>query len=88
MIREAQDDLATIMTLEQGKPLAEAKGEIAYAASLVKWYAEEGKRVYGETVPSPISDRRVLVQKQPVGGAEKGIDGSEPKRREQRHRLK
>lgn len=64
---EAQDDLATIMTLEQGKPFAEAKGEIAYAASFVKWFAEEGKRAYGETIPSPVHDRRILVQKQPVG---------------------
>ena len=64
---EAQDDLATLMTLEQGKPFAEAKGEISYAASFVKWFAEEGKRVYGETIPSPVQDRRILVQKQPVG---------------------
>jgi len=67
LIMDAQDDLATLMTLEQGKPLAEAKGEIAYAASFVKWFAEEGKRVYGETIPSPVQDRRILVQKQPVG---------------------
>jgi len=67
LIMEAQDDLATLMTLEQGKPFAEAKGEISYAASFVKWFAEEGKRVYGETIPSPVQDRRILVQKQPVG---------------------
>ena len=67
LIMDAQDDLATLMTVEQGKPLAEAKGEIAYAASFVKWFAEEGKRVYGETIPSPVQDRRILVQKQPVG---------------------
>ncbi|MTJ04547.1 MAG: NAD-dependent succinate-semialdehyde dehydrogenase [Sediminimonas qiaohouensis] len=67
LIMEAQNDLATLMTLEQGKPFAEAKGEIAYAASFVKWFAEEGKRVYGETIPSPVQDRRILVQKQPVG---------------------
>ncbi|UWR64674.1 NAD-dependent succinate-semialdehyde dehydrogenase [Phaeobacter inhibens] len=67
LIMEAQDDLATLMTLEQGKPFAEAKGEIAYAASFVKWFAEEGKRVYGETIPSPVQDRRIIVQKQPVG---------------------
>ena len=67
LIIEAQDDLGRIMTMEQGKPLAEAKGEIAYAASFVKWFSEEGKRVYGETIPSPVQDRRILVQKQPVG---------------------
>ncbi len=67
MMLEAQDDLGKIMTLEQGKPLAEAKGEIAYAASFAKWFSEEGKRVYGETIPSPVQDRRILVQKQPVG---------------------
>ncbi|MGB0505038.1 MAG: NAD-dependent succinate-semialdehyde dehydrogenase [Pikeienuella sp.] len=67
LIMAAQDDLAAIMTMEQGKPLAEAKGEIAYAASFVKWFAEEGKRVYGETIPSPVQDRRIIVQKQPVG---------------------
>ena len=67
LIMQAQDDLGRIMTLEQGKPFAEAKGEISYAASFVKWFAEEGKRVYGETIPSPVQDRRILVQKQPVG---------------------
>ncbi|WP_281930218.1 NAD-dependent succinate-semialdehyde dehydrogenase [Roseibium album] len=67
LIMDAQYDLATIMTVEQGKPFSEAKGEVAYAASFVKWFAEEGKRVYGETIPSPAQDRRILVQKQPVG---------------------
>ncbi len=67
LIMAAQDDLAILMTLEQGKPLAEAKGEISYAASFVKWFSEEGKRVYGETIPSPVQDRRIIVQKQPVG---------------------
>jgi len=62
-----QDDLARIMTLEQGKPLAEAKGEIAYAAAYIEWFAEEGKRAYGEVIPSPFPDRRLLVVKQPVG---------------------
>lgn len=61
------DDLAQIMTLEQGKPLAEAKGEIAYAAAYIEWFAEEGKRAYGEVIPSPFPDRRLLVVKQPVG---------------------
>ena len=59
--------LAEILTLEQGKPLAEAEGEIAYGASYVEWYAEEAKRVYGDTIPAPAADRRVLVLKQPVG---------------------
>ncbi|HEY3299183.1 MAG TPA: NAD-dependent succinate-semialdehyde dehydrogenase [Methylophilaceae bacterium] len=62
-----QEDLAKILTLEQGKPLAEARGEIAYGASFVEWFAEEAKRVYGETIPSPLNDRRLLVIKQPIG---------------------
>ncbi|MBU0751607.1 MAG: NADP-dependent succinate-semialdehyde dehydrogenase [Gammaproteobacteria bacterium] len=61
------DDLATIMTSEQGKPLPEARGEIAYGASFVEWFAEEGKRVYGDTMPSPTGDRRIVVLKQPIG---------------------
>jgi len=61
------DDLALIMTSEQGKPLAEAKGEILYAASFLEWFAEEAKRVYGETIPSPANDRRLLVVKEPIG---------------------
>lgn len=62
-----QDDLARIMTLEQGKPLAEAKGEIAYGASYLEWYAEEGKRAYGDVIPGPAPDRRIVVIKEPVG---------------------
>ena len=62
-----QDDLALIMTTEQGKPLAEAKGEIAYAASFIEWFAEEGKRVYGDVIPPHQSDKRIVVVKQPVG---------------------
>ncbi|OWW20373.1 NAD-dependent succinate-semialdehyde dehydrogenase [Noviherbaspirillum denitrificans] len=62
-----QEDLARIMTTEQGKPLAESRGEIAYAASYVEWFAEEAKRVYGDTIPSPAGDRRIVVIKQPVG---------------------
>jgi succinate-semialdehyde dehydrogenase/glutarate-semialdehyde dehydrogenase len=62
-----QDDLATIMTAEQGKPLAEAKGEIAYAASFIEWFAEEGKRIYGDVMPHPQGDKRIMVLKQPVG---------------------
>ena len=67
LIMQNQDELARIMTLEQGKPLSEAKGEVAYGASFVEWFAEEAKRVYGETIPSPGSDKRLLVIKQPVG---------------------
>jgi succinate-semialdehyde dehydrogenase/glutarate-semialdehyde dehydrogenase len=62
-----QEDLAVILTTEQGKPLAEAKGEIAYAASFIQWFAEEAKRVYGDTIPSASSDQRILVIRQPVG---------------------
>lgn len=61
------DDLAYIMTREQGKPLAEAKGEIAYGASFVEWFAEEAKRVYGDIIPQTVPSRRILVLKQPVG---------------------
>ncbi|HZJ97438.1 MAG TPA: NADP-dependent succinate-semialdehyde dehydrogenase [Oligella sp.] len=67
LVMENQDDLALIMTLEQGKPLAEARGEIAYGASYLEWYAEEGKRAYGDVIPGPASDRRVIVTKEPVG---------------------
>jgi len=62
-----QDDLAMLMTAEQGKPLAEARGEIAYAASFLEWFAEEGKRVYGDVIPSFATDKRLVVLKQPVG---------------------
>ncbi len=61
------DDLAQLMTAEQGKPLAEARGEALYAASFVEWFAEEAKRVYGETVPAPATSKRIVVIKQPVG---------------------
>jgi succinate-semialdehyde dehydrogenase/glutarate-semialdehyde dehydrogenase len=61
------DDLALIMTAEQGKPLAESKGEIAYAASFIEWFAEEGKRIYGDTIPQNAKGRRILVLKQPIG---------------------
>ncbi len=61
------DDLAVIMTAEQGKPLAESKGEVAYAASFIEWFAEEGKRVYGDTIPQTVKGRRILVTKEPVG---------------------
>jgi succinate-semialdehyde dehydrogenase / glutarate-semialdehyde dehydrogenase len=62
-----QDDLATIMTAEQGKPLAESKGEIAYAASFIEWFAEEGKRLYGDIIPGHQTDKRIMVLRQPVG---------------------
>ena len=61
------DDLGKLMTAEQGKPLAEAKGEVAYAAGFMEWFAEEAKRVYGDTIPSPWQDRRLVVIKQPIG---------------------
>ncbi len=67
LIMENQDDLAVIMTAEQGKPLAESKGEIAYAASFIEWFAEEGKRVYGDTIPSYARDKRIVVTKEPIG---------------------
>uniref|UniRef100_UPI0037C179A1 aldehyde dehydrogenase family protein n=1 Tax=Elstera sp. TaxID=1916664 RepID=UPI0037C179A1 len=62
-----QADLAELLTLEQGKPLAEAKGEVAYAASFLEWFGEEARRASGEVIPSPRSDSRILVIKQPVG---------------------
>jgi succinate-semialdehyde dehydrogenase/glutarate-semialdehyde dehydrogenase len=62
-----QDDLAILMTAEQGKPLAESKGEIAYAASFIEWFAEEGKRLYGDIIPGHQADKRILVLRQPVG---------------------
>ncbi len=62
-----QDDLALILSSEQGKPLAEAKGEIAYAASYIEWFAEEGKRAYGDLIPANLPDRRLVVSKQPIG---------------------
>ncbi|WP_430999716.1 NADP-dependent succinate-semialdehyde dehydrogenase [Klebsiella pneumoniae] len=67
LMMENQDDLARLMTLEQGKPLAEAKGEISYAASFIEWFAEEGKRIYGDTIPGHQADKRLLVIKQPIG---------------------
>jgi succinate-semialdehyde dehydrogenase / glutarate-semialdehyde dehydrogenase len=62
-----QEELALIMTLEQGKPLAEARGEIAYAASYIEWFAEEARRLYGDVIPSPWSDRQLIAVKEPVG---------------------
>ena len=62
-----QQDLGIILTLEQGKPLAEAKGEIAYGAAFIEWFSEEAKRVYGDTIPAPSGDKRIVVIKQPIG---------------------
>jgi succinate-semialdehyde dehydrogenase/glutarate-semialdehyde dehydrogenase len=67
LILENQEDLALIMTAEQGKPLSESRGEIGYGATFVKWFAEEARRIYGDTIPAPTTDRRILVIKQPVG---------------------
>ncbi|KAI3605400.1 Succinate-semialdehyde dehydrogenase (NAD(P)+) (plasmid) [Cupriavidus necator H850] len=67
LMMQHQEDLAVLMTSEQGKPLAEARGEIAYAASYIQWFAEEGRRVYGATIPSPWPDKRIVVTKEPVG---------------------
>src|SRR5579863_5945505 len=67
LMLEHQQDLAVLMTAEQGKPLAESKGEIAYAASFLEWFAEEGKRLYGDIIPGHQSDKRILVLRQPIG---------------------
>jgi len=67
LIVENVDDLGKLMTAEQGKPLGEAKGEVLYAASFIEWFAEEAKRVYGDTIPSPWNDRRLVVIKEPIG---------------------
>ena len=67
LILENADDLAVLMTVEQGKPLAEAKGEVVYGASFIEWFAEEGKRIYGDTIPQHQADKRIVVIKQPIG---------------------
>ena len=67
LIIENREELAQIMTIEQGKPINESRGEITYGASFVEWFAEEAKRVYGDTIPDPMTDRRIIVLKQPVG---------------------
>ncbi|MGO9802341.1 MAG: NADP-dependent succinate-semialdehyde dehydrogenase [Steroidobacteraceae bacterium] len=67
LIMANQEDLATLMTAEQGKPLAESKGEIAYGAAFIEWFAEEGKRLYGDVIPPHQSDKRILVLRQPIG---------------------
>ena len=67
LMMENQEDLAILMTAEQGKPMAESKGEIAYAASFIEWFAEEGKRTYGDVIPAHAPDKRIVVTKEPVG---------------------
>ena len=67
LMLEHQDDLATLMTAEQGKPLAEAKGEVAYSASFLEWFGEEAKRMYGDTIPGHAADKRILTLRQPIG---------------------
>jgi succinate-semialdehyde dehydrogenase/glutarate-semialdehyde dehydrogenase len=67
LIMQNQEDLAVLMTAEQGKPLTESRGEISYAASFIEWFAEEGKRVYGDTIPGHAPDKRIFVLKQPIG---------------------
>ncbi|MBB3457990.1 succinate-semialdehyde dehydrogenase/glutarate-semialdehyde dehydrogenase [Rhizobium sp. BK313] len=67
LLMQNQEDLAIIMTAEQGKPLNEAMGEIAYAASYIEWFGEEAKRIYGDTIPAPSSDKRIVILKQPIG---------------------
>jgi succinate-semialdehyde dehydrogenase/glutarate-semialdehyde dehydrogenase len=67
LITEHQDDLAALMTTEQGKPFAEARGEVAYAASFIEWFAEEAKRVYGDVIPDPLPGHRIVVLRQPIG---------------------
>ena len=67
LMMQAQDDLATLMTLEQGKPLAESRGEVAYGAAFIEWFGEEGKRTYGDVIPSHARDKRIVVIKEPIG---------------------
>ena len=67
LMMAAQDDLALLLTAEQGKPLAEARGEIAYGASFIEWFSEEGKRIYGDTIPAHQADKRIVVMKEPIG---------------------
>src|SRR5690606_31871091 len=67
LLLEHTEEVATIMSMEMGKAYKEAKGEVVYAASFLTWYAEEGKRIYGETIPASVENKRLLVIKQPVG---------------------
>jgi succinate-semialdehyde dehydrogenase/glutarate-semialdehyde dehydrogenase len=76
LVMAAQDDLAYLMTREQGKPLAESKGEVAYGASFIEWFAEEAKRVYGDVIPQTVGSRRILVLKQPWACAPRSRPGT------------
>src|SRR5207302_6935877 len=67
LMMENQDDLARLMTIEQGKPLSESKGEVAYAAAFLEWFGEEAKRIYGDTIPPHQPDKRIVLIKQPIG---------------------
>ena len=67
LIRQRVDEIAPIMTMEQGKPLSESRGEIGYGASFIEWFSEEAKRVYGDTIPAQAPDKRIVVIKQPIG---------------------
>lgn len=67
LMMENQEDLAQILTAECGKPIAEGRGEIAYGASFIEWFGEEAKRAYGDVIPAPFNDRRIIVDKQPIG---------------------
>ena len=67
LMMASQEDLAVLMTTEQGKPITESRGEIAYAAAFIEWFAEEGKRVYGDTIPGHTRDTRIVVMKEPIG---------------------
>ena len=67
LVLDYTDELALIMTIEQGKPLAEAKGEVRYAASFIQWFAEEGKRIYGDVIPTVNNQQRFIISKEPVG---------------------
>src|SRR5437868_2197041 len=67
LMMAAQEDLAQLMTAEQGKPISESRGEIAYGASFVEWFAEEGKRIYGDVIPANAAGRRIIVMKEPIG---------------------
>src|SRR5690625_4626907 len=67
LMMDNQEDLALMMTLEQGKPMSESRGEIAYAAAYMEWYAEEGKRAYGDVIPTNIPSQRIVITREPVG---------------------
>jgi succinate-semialdehyde dehydrogenase/glutarate-semialdehyde dehydrogenase len=80
LVMAHQHDLGVLMTAEQGKPLAEVKGEIAYAASFIEWFAEEAKRVYGDVMPHPQPGKRIVVLKQPIGVVAPSPHGISPRR--------